>query len=420
MTIRRDCRRVGRARLARHWLLGAGVGLLFLACDDGPTEPRAGRDAGIDGGLDAGWQRMEAGTLQADSAQPGDGGSRSDSAIRRPAAAAPLSPVPGLELQDGASANPKDLDASTRSFAVRGQATFTTTDEGIDLRVTLSDCRAGYAYRVFIHEGSDCRAISRETRPWERGAEIPHAFCGALGGRSAHSRSVSASNEWTLDGTSPASLVGRALAVHAPGTLEPLACGIIELDPARSLPPYEPKTQPSAELRAHAAGLCVHTRVVRASSDVPCPNREKLTHCASVHCKLSECVDTCADYLSCIERAGVSCHEECIPDDGCEACTAQVFQCTLAFCEDEVSCAAPPTPAGPCSALQACCARQGPIAENCFDLARILTRVSGDPTCEGALHDWDFLTNGTYVSPCSPDGGILSEAGIAELDPDSH
>jgi hypothetical protein len=50
--------------------------------------------------------------------------------------------------------------------------------------------------------------------------------------------------------------------------------------------------------------------------------------------------------------------------------------------------------------------RQGPATEACLEYEQLLEQLSGDPSCLGALTDWDVNTNFTYRSPCYPDGGV--------------
>jgi hypothetical protein len=74
------------------------------------------------------------------------------------------------------------------------------------------------------------------------------------------------------------------------------------------------------------------------------------------------------------------------------------------FCEDTFRCAAPPTPGGPCTQLEACCATQRDgRAPGCLAFVQRIEKLSGDPSCIGAMHDWDFLTNGANDPPCAFD-----------------
>jgi hypothetical protein len=52
--------------------------------------------------------------------------------------------------------------------------------------------------------------------------------------------------------------------------------------------------------------------------------------------------------------------------------------------------------------------RQGPVTDTCLALADQAERLSGDPSCRGALNDWDFNSHVAYRSPCYTDGGAPS------------
>jgi hypothetical protein len=69
------------------------------------------------------------------------------------------------------------------------------------------------------------------------------------------------------------------------------------------------------------------------------------------------------------------------------------------FCSDIIHCAPPITPNGPCSKVEACCQSQGDFAARCLALARQLESLGGDPSCVGAMSDWDF--NSHLPVPCS-------------------
>jgi hypothetical protein len=68
------------------------------------------------------------------------------------------------------------------------------------------------------------------------------------------------------------------------------------------------------------------------------------------------------------------------------------------FCADTIACAAPITAGGPCSQLEACCAMQGDAAAMCLDTVHTIEKLSGDPSCYGAMMDWDI--NAHLAVPC--------------------
>jgi hypothetical protein len=93
---------------------------------------------------------------------------------------------------------------------------------------------------------------------------------------------------------------------------------------------------------------------------------------------------------------------------------AAASRCASGFCEEVIRCAPPPTPGGPCTELRACCMRQGPLIESCLEYTRVIERWSGDTSCFGTLHDWDFNTNFAYRSPCTDAGTPTEHPGVTE------
>jgi hypothetical protein len=91
------------------------------------------------------------------------------------------------------------------------------------------------------------------------------------------------------------------------------------------------------------------------------------------------------------------------------ACLGSPNRCLVGFCQDQIACAPPPTPGGPCTELRECCMRQGPLVEGCLSYVDLLERLSGDPSCIGALSDRDFNGAIAFRSPCYPDGGAPME-----------
>lgn len=303
-----------------------------------------------------------------------------------------------------------DINAVTSWWPVSGKATFTTTSEGVDVAVIIKNCRAAYIYPVSMYDGS-CADLQATTKPWDgdRGNVKVNTFClGAPGERVYDSRPKSDPKRWTVGGPSASNLVGRAIAVLDPETHEPLACGTIALPDGGVLEAAPDAMElPSTSVIAQVAGICLlgHPQG-EPDGGVACPDPTKVADCALVHC-VAGCLSECSEYIACLESSPM-CTNSCVPEAACNKCLDGV-QCAYGHCRKEFSCAPPPTPNGPCSEFRACCMRQGPLMDSCLLYANQLEELSGDPSCLGAIHDWDVNFNFVYRSPCDPELGIPSE-----------
>lgn len=297
---------------------------------------------------------------------------------------------------------------------IHGDGSFTETAEGVDLEFQVRGCANADDARslpLMILQGGDCSDATLLGPHWDspRGEDIPSATCiGASGGgRTFYTRLKSDSKPWTVGTPDASNVIGHAFVVYDPATLEPRACGVIGRAPDKpTAPPMAASAGgPSEEARAVLAGLCLGKMIVRDNTQ-DCPNPKELNACASMHCEVDPCVETCSDYTTCIDQqasAGADiCHASlvtCPASEACSSCSGAITQCVFGFCLDQVGCAAPIMPGGPCSQLEACCNMQGDQdAQTCLDDVHTLERLSGDPSCYGAMRDWD--TTAHLKVPC--------------------
>jgi hypothetical protein len=282
----------------------------------------------------------------------------------------------------------------------RGVAEFRVSDAGVDMTLSIRSCKTGRSYNVYILEGGDCSSATLMGAHWDspRGEGFATLECGTSGVvRSLHTRSSKDAKPWTIDGPAASDLIGHALAVYDGEHAS--ACGVIMRD--ETAPPA-PDTGAivdavPTELRAQVAGLCGARNIVRDNTQ-ECPNPKELETCSRAHCDIDQCVRVCSDsgYLACLQREGddpCEAANTCEIDQKCADCSADVSSCTFSFCLDAIACAAPVTPDGPCSQLLACCAMQGDMAPMCLEIVQALAKLSGDPSCYGAQHDWDFFSH---------------------------
>jgi hypothetical protein len=302
-----------------------------------------------------------------------------------------------------------DVDATTAWWPIAGTATFRTTPEGVDLIVHATQCRTAYSYPVFLYAETDCSLVTRDSKPWGdgRGTLKSKALCfGAPGASVYESRSQQEPASWTIGGAAASNVLGRTIAIHDPDTMEPLACGTVQVtDGGVPWVPLRPEQRPSNVVALQLAGVCGLGRPLsRADAGPSCPDPESSSKCLLTHC-LAPCIDVCAQHIACLEASSEVCTADCELMGPCANCLQQAAPCMLNFCRHEFACSPPPTPGGPCTQLRECCMRQGPVVEGCMGYAQILEDLSGDPSCLGGLWDRDVNTNFTYRSPCYPDGG---------------
>jgi hypothetical protein len=285
---------------------------------------------------------------------------------------------------------------------ISGVATFSQSSITVDLMISFRGCTSYTRYPVFIQEGSDCSDETLLGARWDspRGEGITDLGCTGTTsiGRGFYSRSLKADKAWSIGNPARSNLLGHALVVYDPDTLQPIACG--EIMRAPDAAPTSEAPIATTEASAAIAGLCLSQTFVR-DNDQKCPDPVALAKCAREHCELDACLEEeCADYVACLDQSDDPCSQafQCEITDACAECQSHMHECVFGFCSEELACAAPVTPGGPCSKLEACCAMQGDEAESCLENVRVLERYSGDPSCYGAMHDWDV--NSHLPVPC--------------------
>jgi hypothetical protein len=301
---------------------------------------------------------------------------------------------------------PTDAAAMSDNPPVSGKGTFTDTGMGVDLVIDTRGCELAKAYPVYIQQGTDCSDATLLGAHWDspRGEGIGAIGCtGTTGvGRTYYSRPNSDKKPWTVGNPSTSDVLDHVLVVYDPTTLQPIACGqIVRADDVALGQPSSADAGVPTKIRAQLAGLCLGKMIVRDNAQ-ECPNPDEVVKCASTHCELDACLATCSDYVACLksDTTGDPCSAAftCSVDEACSTCQSQVTNCLLGFCPDLVACAAPITPDGPCSQLEACCAMQGDSAATCLETVHVIEKFSGDPSCAGAMLDWD--TTAHLPVPC--------------------
>jgi hypothetical protein len=354
--------------------------MLFCACAREHSEPlspnvRAGAagDAAAEGG--------KAGMTTRNEPKPGQSG------------------VPGTKAV--ASFEPVGDAAQDPANGVHGTATFNVTESGVDLSILLQRCPPSGMIQLFIQEAGDCSPRTLSGAHWDspRGEGIPTLTClGVSGqGRGAVTRPREHAKPWSIGGPAESDVLMHAVVVYDAASGTPIACGVVMRDATAPEPTVQdPAATSDVPLlaRAQIAGVCTSQSFVRANTQA-CPDPKALTACAQEHCQLDACVATCADYVACTSKADNPCSVAftCPIDEACATCQGTVQMCVFNFCTDEIACAAPPSPDGPCSQLAACCALQGDMAQSCLETVRLVEKLSGDPSCFGLMRDWDFFSH---------------------------
>jgi hypothetical protein len=330
----------------------------------------------------------------------GSGNPRITSAARGGAAGRPAASTTPAKAGARASVTLDGLDPEgpNGEQSLHGEASFRVSDAGVDLTMSVLGCTTGRKYEVYILAGGDCSSQTLEGERWDspRGEGIADLDCGTTRyARGLHMRSSKDAKPWTVEGPAASNLIGHAMVVYDGD--HPSACGVIMLDAAAPSPDTGDQLDAvPLELRAQIAGLCLARSIVRDNAQ-ECPNAKELEACSRAHCDLDPCVQVCSGsgYIACLQREPDGCAAEpiCEIDAKCAECQSMVSSCTFNFCANQIACAAPVTPGGPCSQLQACCAMQGDMAPMCLELVQTIAKFSGDPSCYGIQHDWDFFSH---------------------------
>jgi hypothetical protein len=386
----------------RHlfWIVVSLIGVASMACgkDQGAGEVEAGAPS----------SRVEA-------------GGSSSGAEAGMSSGGPTCGSDGAEDVAMLEAFPSALDAGGDDGGmpepIAGTATFVTTAVSVDLKISITGCVNGNAYPVVIHQGPGCTSAIVQGPAWDapRGEAIPYLTCtGSSGvGLLYYARADSDSERWSVGAPSSTDVTGHVVVIHDPKTMQPLACGLIgpaQSDGGDASPAAAPAPVPSVSILAQLAGACFFRQM---SPTGQCPDTEKFAECACTHCGLSECLSQCSGTVACLEsNPDAGCASACPAEPACAACASSNLRCLLGFCPDQVNCAVP-TPGGPCSQLEACCARQnGGRANPCLAAVKEIEQLGGDPSCVGTMHDYDFLTNAAYDPPCDfDDAGVADAAG---------
>jgi hypothetical protein len=345
------------------------------------------------------------------------GGCTGGDATGRPEAGAPFAPVesratvtvaPVPGARRSVSRGFRDGDAGTQTVdptlypPISAVATFHATATSMDLTATASGCEPFLkGYPVRIHAGTSCadpKSLGADLDRQEAGAE-PLVNCNGTSGTGAtyYSRPDADAQPWTFGGSASTNILGRVLVIHDPVSGEPLACGVIPTSPT-SPPDAGPIPPVALNLKADLAVACTLSLAAPDASP-SCPDRQALVDCATDHCSFSECLSSCTDYLACLKTEPDPCSPaHCTMDSACSACTGALVECMINFCLDQLGCGHV-SPGGPCSKVESCCELQGDYEQSCLRLVHEGEKLSGDPTCVGTMHDWDFNTH--IPVPCN-------------------
>jgi hypothetical protein len=286
--------------------------------------------------------------------------------------------------------------------AIVGEVIFSATAESIDLQVKLHGCIARQPYFFQISEASSCANPRDASWDGPRGEGMRPFACtvSTAGGPYYAKRAYSDAKPWSIGGAPGTDLIGHAFYVLDLATRQPRACGVIgasaPLAAAMSATPAYP-----LDVRAAIGGLCIHKLFVRVPMAKPCPDPAALAECAATHCGLDRCLAECKDYIPCLQANNNLCDPTCEANEACVECRGASFNCTSDLCAEITSCVTPPTPGGPCTKLHACCDTQRSRVKECHATVGVIEKLSGDPSCMGAMMDWDYLTNGPNDPPCT-------------------
>ena len=118
------------------------------------------------------------------------------------------------------------------SGAITGTATFTETDAGVSLTITLDTCVAGKSYPVYIHEGAACTDETTQGGHWAapRGEGIPNIVCTATSGTRTTVRALlPPESAWSIGGSPMTNVEGHVVVIDDPDAAMPprIGCGAI-------------------------------------------------------------------------------------------------------------------------------------------------------------------------------------------------
>ena len=288
---------------------------------------------------------------------------------------------------------------------ITGMGTFSETATGVDLDLQLHGCMFSETFSAFVQDGTNCDEATLTGPHWDspRGEGLPEISCTGRsgGGHTYFTRYKREPKLWSIGTPASSNILGHALVIYEPGSLRPLACGVItRTADAEPTPQVVKDANYTSELRAVVGGLCLARMIVRDNTQ-SCPNPDELDECERAHCELDSCIAQCGEYLTCIQQSNEPACDSaytCPIPQACADCQSRVVSCSFGFCVNALACAAPVMPGGPCSQLEACCAQQGDQATQCLESVHLLEKISGDPSCLGAMHDWDATAH--YPVPC--------------------
>lgn len=286
---------------------------------------------------------------------------------------------------------------------VAGSATFRGTRDGVDAVVTFNGCILGQYYAARFYDTPDCTTALAQVGQGDYADRdgIAKVSCTGTSGFAhfSYSRSNEDPRPWTIaDQPSSENVVGKVLVLETRNApVQALACGKVARAPDQ--PPAGPL--PPVEVAGQLAGFCTWSSQV-AVKTADCPKASTFVDCADVHCDVTKCNAPCADLVTCVEGLTNACDvtgvAACPVSDACNACRQDLQGCAVNFCLTTLGCSAPPTPGGPCTKLEQCCAKQGDAAEGCLDSIRLLAQTGGDVSCASGMNDWDF--NAHLKVPC--------------------
>ena len=220
------------------------------------------------------------------------------------------------------------------------------TQSGVDPRSWPATARPPFRLQFFIQAGSDCS--DKRSRVRTGTAVVAKAFptsrvSGVSGqGRGALTRSSEDARPWTIGGSSDTDVIEHAFVAYDAESgrrrmrRHHVRTGRDRCSGEGSRPSND---TPCSDARRSRAS-CLGQMIVRDNEHLSRP--KALTACVEEHCQLDACVATCADYLACTTQA-----DDRAPPRSCGDRLAlldlpnYVQSCSLSFCADQLTCAAP-------------------------------------------------------------------------------